>query len=284
MGMFFLNGVLCGVKTLVGWKGGSYALVADGLNNLTDVGLSLGMFLAMKWSSRPPDRRHPYGHGRLEQEVARLVGIFILATAGFLAMGAWHRVFVRHGPPDVLVLVVAGAGMVVKEGTFQYQRALARRLGSLVLEADALNHRTDVGATLAVLIGAGAVWYGGVTWAFWDDVAAFIVSGLMGIGAARIIWFASRELLDETPPDDLLQAVRTIALELTDAGVVGTEKVHGRKSGTTYLLDLHLEVQPTMTVAEAHFLGHRVRDVILERLPSVSDVLVHVEPGRIAKL
>jgi cation diffusion facilitator family transporter len=259
-------------------------LIADGVNNLTDVGLSFGMFLAMKWSGKPPDRRHPYGHGRLEQEAARLVGVVIVATAGFLAMGAWHRVYVRHEPPDVLVLVVAVVGMGVKEGMYRYQRRLAARLRSLALAADALNHRADVGATLAVLLGTGANWYGGKEWAFWDDVAAFVVSGLMGASAARIIWLASRELLDETPPSDVLDTVRNIALKLADAGVTGTEKIHGRKSGTFYLLDLHLEVRPAMTVAEAHRVGHSVRDAIIEQLPSVSDVLVHIEPGREAAL
>jgi len=278
--MLGLNALLCVTKSLVGWFGGSYALIADGINNLTDVGLSLGMVLALRWSGRPPDRRHPYGHGRLEQETARFVGVVIVATAGFLAMGAWHRIYVRHGRPDTLVLLVALVAMGVKEGMYRYQRRLAVRLGSLALAADALNHRADLGATLAVLLGAGAVWYGGETWAFWDDVAAFIVSGLMGVSAARIVWSASRELLDETPPTDVLDMVRQIALNFAEEGVTGTEKIHGRKSGTSYLLDLHLEVPPAMTVAEAHRLGHRVREAIIGQLPSVSDVLVHIEPSR----
>jgi len=276
--MLTLNGLLFAAKAFVGWYGGSYSLIADGMNNLTDVGLSLALLVAMKWAGRPADARHPYGHGRMEPEIARLVGMVIIATAGFLAMGAWHRVFVRHAPPDVSVLVTCAIGIVVKEGMFRYQRGLARRLGSIALKADALNHRTDVGASAAVLIGTAAIWIGGPPSAYWDDVAAFIVAALMGIGAARVVWLASRELLDEIPPSDVIAGVREAALQLREQGVLGTEKIVGRKMGSYYVLDLHLEVPPEMSVQAAHHLGHQVRERVLNRMGEVSDVLVHIEP------
>ncbi len=277
--MLGANVVLCASKGFAGWFGGSNALIADGLNSLTDVGLSLGLVLGMRLASRPPDRRHPYGHGKIETEVARIVGIVILLTAGVIAAAAWRQLNVVHDPPAPLVLVVASLAIVAKEVMYRTQKRYAERLGSRALQADAINHRSDAGATAAVLVGTLAIWIGGPRWALCDDVATFVVAGLMAFAAGRVVWLASREMLDEQPPAPVIEAVRAAAMDLADDGVVGIEKVLGRKMGTYYVLDLHLEVDPEMPVQKAHYLGHRVQDTITAMVPHVSQVLVHVEPS-----
>lgn len=273
-----LNAGLCISKALVGWLGGSFALVADAINNLTDVGLSLGLYLGMRWASRPPDREHAYGHGKIEPEAARIVGIVILIAAGSVIFGAIHRLGVVHKPPHLLVLAVAFVSIFIKEGMFRYQSRLARELSSGALAADALNHRSDAAATSTVLLGSLVIWVAGPRFAATDDVAAILVGIIMALAAARVIMRASSELLDEMPPADLITEVRRIANSVPE--VIGVEKVIGRKMGLTYMLDLHLEVLGSMRVVDAHYLGHVVRQQILDCAPLVSDVLVHIEPSK----
>ena len=276
--MLWFNVVLCVAKGAVGWRGGSDALVADGLNNLTDVGLSIGLVWGMRLAARPPDSEHPYGHGKIETEVARIVGVVILLTAGVITATAWRQLGVLSDRPSGLVLVVASIAIVVKEAMYRVQQRHAKNLGSRALQADALNHRSDAAATLAVLIGTISVRLGGPGWAICDDLATFVVAALMALGAMRVIWFASREMLDQQPPEHIVDAVRSAAMELAGDGVLGIEKVLGRKMGMYYVLDLHLEVDPEMTVRRSHFLGHRVQHTIVSLVPEVANVLIHIEP------
>ncbi|MDA1193056.1 MAG: cation diffusion facilitator family transporter [Candidatus Poribacteria bacterium] len=272
------NVALALLKAYYGWRGGSYALTADALNNLTDVAMSVGLLAGIALARRPPDDDHPYGHGKIETELARMIAIGVLLTSGAIAMGAWKRIGSPHPTPESAVLWVAAVGIVVKEFMYRIQRRAAIRSGSPALEADALNHRADVGATFAVLIGAGAIRLGGENWAVADDLAAFVVAGIMAYGSASFLWAASHEMLDARVPQELEDTVRRIVRSMRDEHVRGVEKFIGRKMGVYYVLDLHLHVTWDVTVYEGHRLAHRVKEAILREMPSVSDVLVHVEP------
>lgn len=279
MRILLLNALLAVSKGAVGHFAHSYALTADALNNAADIGLSLAVILGIRWSGRPPDARHPFGHGRIETEVARIVAVAVLIVAGAVAYGAWKRAPDPGSGPGLAVIAIAAVALLIKEGMFRAQRRVAREVGSLAVEADALNHRFDVGATGAVIVGTLAVRFGGEAWAFCDDLAAMAVSGLMAYGAIRIVWQASSELLDEMPPDDVLEAVREAATQFQEDGVIGPEKVIGRKMGLHYRLILHLEMRPDMSVRRAHELAHLVRAHIFDRVPRVGDVVVHIEPA-----
>ena len=277
--MLMLNALLAIAKGAAGHFGHSYALTADALNNASDIGLSLAVILGIRWARRPPDRRHPFGHGRIETEVARIVGVVVLVVAGAVAYGAWKRAPDAQTAPHWPVIATAMVALVIKEGMYRAQRRIARKVGSLAVEADALNHRFDVGATGAVVLGTLAVRVGGEAWAFCDDVAAIAVSALMAYSAVRIIWQASSELLDEMPPDHVLDAVRTASTHFQDDGVIGPEKVIGRKMGLHYRLILHLEMRPEMSVRRAHELAHLVRAHILDSVSQIGDVVVPIEPA-----
>lgn len=274
--MLIANGVLCLMKVTAGWWGHSFALTADGINNLTDVGLSAALFVALRLAARPPDAKHPYGHGKIEPEVARLVGLFILATSGGIFGEAIGRFSDEHQAPSSLVLAVAAAAIVVKEVMYRYMRRIAEETNSGALMADALNHRFDVAATGCVLLGTLGVTLGGPSWAFIDDVSAMAVAVLMAVLSVRLILSSSSELLDEMPPDDVLKEVRRIAAEVPQ--VRGVEKLLGRKVGLKYFLDIHVELPPEMTVREGHEIARKVRDRIIEGMPIVAGVLVHMEP------
>ena len=273
---FVLNLLLCLTKLVVGWLGGSFALLVDGINNLTDVGVSTVLFVGMHVARRPPDRRYAYGYGKFEQEVSRIISIIVLVTGGVIIWEAVKRLGDLHKSPDASVLVVAVVAILIKIFMYRYQNRMARQLSSSALAADALNHKSDVAATSCVLIGTAAIWMGGNAWASADDVAAIAVGVLMIVAAGQAIHRASSELLDEMPPAEVIEQIRALAESYP--GIAGVDQILGRKTGMHYLIDIHLEVPGEMSVKQAHYLGHQVKDWIMAEISEISDIIVHVEP------
>ena len=271
-----LNLLLCVSKIATGWLGGSFALIADGINNLTDVGVSAALFLGMGMASRPPDQLHPYGHGKIEQELTRVVSLVVLVTGGGIIWEAIKRMPIQHEPPSALVLVVAALSIGVKMGMYYYQNRMAVRLGSGALAADALNHKSDVAATSCVLVGTAAIWIGGPAWAAADDLATIAVGCLMVMAAGHTIYRASSEMLDEIPPTAIIDNIRTLAESYP--GIVGVDRITGRKTGMHFLIDIHLMVPGEMSVTDGHYLGHQVKDWVMAAMTEIVDIIVHVEP------
>ncbi|MDP6039870.1 MAG: cation diffusion facilitator family transporter [Candidatus Latescibacteria bacterium] len=278
--MLWLNLLLCISKLMIGWFGGSFALISDGLNNFADVGISAALLFGMRVAQRPPDAEHAYGHGKFEQETARLISTFVLVTGGGIIVGGINRLGETHDPPSALVLVMAVVAIGIKFGMYRYQSRLAKRLASEALAADALNHKTDMGATACVFVGTVAIWVGGPSWALADDVAAVVIGGLMAVAAGQAIWATSSELLDRMPPLELVNQIRILSENFPR--VMGVDKVLGRKTGMHYLIDIHLEVPGDMTVDEAHQLGHQVKDWLMTEMPEILDLIVHLEPAPIS--
>ena len=274
--VLILNFILFVTKAITGWFGGSFALIADAVNNLTDVGLSLGLYFGIKLAGKPPDDNHAYGHGKIETEIGRLIGLVVLATAGGIVGAGIGRLDEVHPPPHLAVLIVAALSIGIKEYMYRYQQRLAIRLSSQALAADALNHRTDVAATSCVLLGSLAVWIGGSKYAFVDGMAAIVVGGIMAFAAGRAVISSSREMLDEMPPNEIIVRIQKTVLEVP--GIVTTEKILGRKMGMQYAVDVHIVVNKDMSVYDAHALGHIAKDQIIANVPQVSQVLVHIEP------
>ena len=271
-----LNLVLCVSKVAAGWLGHSFALLADGLNSLSDVGLSAALFFGMRFAARPPDRNHAYGHGKLEQEVSRLTAAVVLATGGAIIWEAVGRLSDDSALPQTYVLWVAAISIVVKTFMYTYQNRMAKRLSSSALAADALNHKADIAATSCVLVGTAAIWLGGPTWAPADDVAAIAVGLLMVVAAGHTVLDTSSELLDRMPPAEMVDQIRNLAGSFPQ--IAGVDKILGRRAGLLYLIDIHLEVAGQMSVSDAHQLGHQVKDWLIAELPQIGDVTVHIEP------
>jgi len=271
-----LNLILVVAKMGAGWLGGSFALLADGINSLSDVGVSGVLFVALYIASRPPDRHHRYGHGRMEQEASRLIATAVLVTGGGIIWEAVKRLPEAQSLPDTYVLVVAAVSIAVKAGMYVYQNRKAIELGSSALAADALNHKADIGATSCVFVGTAAVYLGGPAWAPADDVAAIVVGLLMVAAAGHTILDTTSELLDRQPPEHFVGPIRELAASFP--GVTGVDRVLGRKLGMQYFIDMHLEVPPDMPVSEAHLLGHNVKDLLMAELPEIGDITIHLEP------
>lgn len=272
-----INLALGAAKLAGGVLGDSFALIADAVNSFGDVVASAVVLAALIYAQRPADAQHPYGHTRAEAVAGAGVAILIVLSAAWIAWEAARRLPDVHGPPAPWTLWLAGANVVVKEALFRYKRRVGRRSGSQALIANAWDHRSDALASAAVLAGLVAVIVGGRAWMWADEAAALLVAVAIAWSGVALFRTSASDLLDRQAEPELLRAVAAEAQRVE--GVVAVESLRLRKSGLEYFADLHLEVDPDLTVTRGHAIGHRTKDHLLERFERLRDVLVHVEPA-----
>lgn len=264
------------VKLIGGLVGNSFALVSDAVNSLGDTFTSAVVLFALKVAQKPPDDEHPYGHTRAEAIAGTNVALLVIGSALAVGWEALHRLGHPFEAPPVWTLWIAGANVVIKESLYQYKRRVAQRTGSRAIIAHAWDHRSDALCSLAVLVGLGAVRFGGQQFYWADSAAALVVVAAILISAGLVFRKSASELMDSQASPELVSKVRTIAASVP--GVTGVEKLWVRKSGLEYFVDIHIEVPPTMTVAEGHDIGHHVKRRLKAEIPTLRDVLVHLEP------
>lgn len=270
-----INALLAIVKLVAGIVGHSHALIADAVESLTDVFGSLVVWGGLRIAAKPPDKEHPYGHGKAEALAAFVVAMFLVGAGLSVAISSVREIISPDRAPEAFTLWVLLAVVVAKEALYQIGKRLSAKSGSGAVLADALHHRSDAITSVAAAIGIGVSLWGGPGYEIADGLAALFASGIILFNATRLAREPINELMDRKSPEIVTQA-RTVARQV--AGVKDIEKVHTRKSGTRYLIDMHVEVDPDMSVRDAHGVAHRVKDAVRERMPRVLDVLVHIEP------
>lgn len=272
----FGNVSLAIIKGITGYFGNSYALIADAIESTSDVFASILVWFGIKYSSRPADHNHPYGHGRAETLITFLVVAFLVASAIVIAVESIKNMQTPHELPKPYTLVVLGAIIIFKELFYQYVNRKSDETGSSSLKADAWHHRSDAITSLMAFIGISIALYMGKGWESADDWAALLASGFIIYNAYKIFRPALGEMLDEHLYDEQVQKVRQIAEEIE--GVLGTEKCYIRKMGMSYWVDLHLIVDGNLSVYQGHAIAHQVKDALRESYPQIADVFIHVEP------
>jgi cation diffusion facilitator family transporter len=274
---FVSNISLAAVKIIVGVFGSSNALIADGIESLADCLSSLVVWNGLRVASRAPDHDHPYGHGKAEAVAALLAAVGLLVSAGVILWHSVSELFTPHGAPALFTLPALLGIILVKEGLFQYTLRGARRHDSGALRAEAWHHRSDSLTSLGVLVGVAIAVLAGPRFAWFDDLAAVLVTGLILFNAYRIARPALDELMDRRIEDAAASAIlkRIHAVH----GVMEVETLIVRRSGRGHIVDAHLEVDPDITVDQGHRIAHAVKDALL-RLPdpTVVHVITHVEP------
>jgi cation diffusion facilitator family transporter len=242
----------------------------------TDLASSI-VLIGMRAAARPADENHPYGHGRFETLAAFAVGV-ILAIAGvMICHQSLQAIGAHHGPPGRSAALVLIAAIVMRGVMSIVKFRIGRRIRSSALIADAWNDTVDILSAFGALTAVVLASYDPVRFLAADHYGGFVV-GIIVIGTGvRVLRDASLELVDTMPPSDLTDAARTVAV--TVRGVMGVEKLFARKTGLQYHVDLHIEVDPGMTVMASHEIAARVRAALKRELPWVADVLVHVEPA-----
>lgn len=271
-----INGLLALVKLVGGIASGSFALVSDALNSLGDVVSSSIILLALRVAQTPPDAEHPYGHTRAEAIAGSNVAVLVIVSALAVAWEAVQRFGAEHTVPPPWALWIAGCNVFIKEALYRYKVRVGRRTGSQAIIANAWDHRGDALCSLAVLIGLATVRMGGADYAWADPAAALVVSAAIVWSGVALFRTSASELMDVQAPEEFLESVRRIAL--ADPVVRRVETLWVRKSGLEYFADIHIEVDPELTVAQGHRIGHEMKDRLLAELPQLRDVLVHLEP------
>jgi cation diffusion facilitator family transporter len=270
-----VSALLAAMKIVAGWKGHSASVLADGFESAADVFASGLVLVGLIVAARPADENHPYGHGRSETLAGLLLGFFLFCAGVMIAL---HGLFSANDAliPQSWAVIPLIISIVAKGGLVLIKYSHGSSIGSSSLRADAANDGIDMLSGTVALAALSLTLWKPAEFARADHYGAFAV-GLIVIGTAvRIIHEASLFLMDTMPDNALMRKIRDAAMAVPD--VRGVEKCFARKTGFKYHVDLHLEVDPDITVRASHEIGGRVRDRIREDLPWVEDVLIHVEP------
>ncbi len=271
-----VNVFLSAAKLIAGIVGHSHALVADACESLTDIFSSIIVWRGVIVASAPADEDHPYGHGKAEPLAAAVVSAILLFVAGWIAIEALHDIGQPRPAPKVFTLLVLFGVIVIKEGLFRFVSREADSVESAAVRADAWHHRSDAISSVAAAIGIGTALVGGEKFAWADDAAALAAAGVIAWNGWRLLRSTWGDLMDTAPDREIKNEIRRLAEQVP--GVAGVEKCFVRKMGYQLYVDMHVEVDPQMTVLRSHEIAHDVKDKIREVMPAVSDVLVHIEP------
>ena len=271
-----LNIVLVLAKAAGGWFFHSQALLADAVHSLSDLVTDLAVIFGVKYWSAPPDRSHPYGHGRIETLVSAFIGIALAAVAIGLAWDAVGtlRNGVDRGPAGFAFLI-AVFSVVSKEIVFRWTRAKAREVRSTAMEANAWHHRSDAISSIPAAV-AIALAYFFPRLHFVDALGAIFVSGFILHSAWKIIQPTLQELSEAGVSKEDQAKIYRMAASLP--GVLGAHALRTRNAGSAIWADIHIIVDPEMTVREGHDLSHKVRDLLVASDLNIVDVVVHLEP------
>lgn len=267
--------VLAVVKIVVGYVAHSQALIADGVHSFSDLVTDAAVLYAAKHSQQDADEEHPYGHGRFETVTTVGLGIALLGVAVGISLDAGFRLIhpETQVTPGLMALVVAGISIFSKEALYRYTVFVADRHKSPMLKANAWHHRSDALSSVIVLAGVGGSMAGIKSL---DAIAAIGV----GIMIAKIGWTLSahsiRELVDTSLEPERVAAIRKAILSVD--GVVSLHILRTRRMAGEALVDVHIQVAPTISVSEGHYISETVRARVIKQIEEVADVMVHIDP------
>ncbi len=275
-----VSGVLAAAKIAVGLHAGSTSVVSDGLEAAGDVLSSAIVYAGLWLASKPPDYEHPYGHGRYETLAGLAIGsMLLLAGVGIFVHGLRHL----HDSGTVMyayALYPLAAAVVLKIALAILKLRTGARIASTALEADAWHDITDLISTSVAIIAVAFALADPVRFGAADRLGGMVIGVIIFFVSVRVVRRTVGQLLDTMPDPEKMRQIREVALSIP--GSLGIEKCFARRTGMKYHVNLHLEVDPEMTVRESHEIATQVKNGIKRRLRWVADVLVHVEPYGLA--
>jgi cation diffusion facilitator family transporter len=272
-----INVAFATVKIAAGVIGHAYVLIADGIESALDIGGSIVIWGGLTVAARPPDRTHPYGHGKAEPIAAIVVALGVLVAAIGLAIESVREILTPHHGPAPFTLAVLVVVIVVKEILFRYVNRVGKEFESTAVQTDAWHHRSDALTSTAAFIGISVALIGGERWRSADDWAALFACAVIAANGVRLLLPAFREIMDTAPGGKIVRSIQRVASSVP--GVVEVEKCRARKMGLDFYVDLHARVDGNISVHEGHEIAHRVKAAIRQSNPRVADVLVHIEPA-----
>jgi cation diffusion facilitator family transporter len=268
------NVVLSTLKIIFGWLGNSHALIADGIHSFSDLLTDLLVILAAKFANQAADTEHPYGHERIETAATVALSLFLVFVGVAIIYDAgdhlWRRI--PAPTPSSWVLWIALFSIILNEVIYRYTLHVAKKINSDILKANALHSRSDAAASLVVLVGIIGSLLG---YHYLDALAAVVVGGFiikMGIGLG---WSNLRELVDTGVDEKTLSNIKKSITGVQ--GVVDIHLLRTRKMAGRILIDVHIIVQPTITVSEGHHIGDKVLSALYKDIANIQDITIHID-------
>ena len=262
-------------KLWAGLLSGSQALVADGVHSLSDLFSDAVVLFGLKWGRASEDADHPFGHARIETISGMIVGLVLILVGLWIAYRAIESIYIHEtARPSLFAIWAAAISVVLKEALFWYTVTIGRRIKSVAVIANAWHHRTDAFSSIAVLVGVGAT-YLNPNWHLADSIAALSVIYFVVKMGGRLTWAAFRELSDTAPDREVLTNLSEHA-----AAIDGVRQVHdlrARYSGSQIFVEIHIVVDPDLTVRAGHEIAKTVKASLLREFADVTRVIVHVD-------
>jgi len=272
-----INVVLAIVKISAGLIGNAYALIADGVESMLDVGSSLIIWSGLKFAEKPADDEHPYGHGKAEPIAGLAVSLCVMGAAAGLAYESLQGL---KSPAPVMpkpfTLVVLIGVVIIKEFLFRRVAKLGKLADSTALKTEAWHQRSDAITSAAGFVGISIALIGGHGYEAADKWAALAACAVIATNGILLLIPAFLEIMDTAPSGEVRGQFRATAQAVP--GVLAIDKCFVRKMGLEYYIDIHVLVKGELSVREGHRIAHNVKDQIREKHPTVRDVLVHIEP------
>jgi len=272
----WVNLVLSIAKILAGIFGHSRALIADGVESGMDIVTSMVLVVGSRFWSAPPDDDHPYGHRRIETIITLGIGLVV----GLVGVSIVYNALVAlktgaSSHPSLLALVVAIGTVVSKELLYRWSSREGHKIRSMSVVANAWHHRSDAISSIPVVVAvAGSMVF--PTWTFLDAVGALIAGGFILKACGEIAWPALREMADTGADEKILARLRELASNVD--GVKSVHDLRTRLVGSSIHVDLHIVVDPDISVLVGHGIGDSVVDRLKAEVSEVIDVLVHIDP------
>jgi cation diffusion facilitator family transporter len=271
-----VNVLLIGLKFTLGVIGNSQALIADAIHSVSDFFTDIVVLFGIWRGRKPPDEKHPFGHGRIETLATALVGIALIGTALYIGIRSALNIYSHNEyHPTLLAIVGASISIAVKEALYHYTIYTGRRIKSPLVIANAWHHRSDAFSSIAVLLGVGFAQIK-PGWHILDAYAALLVSFFIIKVGLEISAKAFHELSDAAPAPEIIKKIKACSL-----GVEGVKEVHDlrvRTSGGKIQLEIHIVVDGRQTVVQGHRIAKKVEACLLEEVDGLNNATIHIDP------
>lgn len=268
------NIILAVVKVVFGWLGHSQALIADGIHSFSDLLTDALVILAAKYGSQAADAEHPYGHARIETFASLMLAMFLILVGFGLGWQNIHHLLTSHdvSHPDIYVIWFALFSVLVNEGIYRYTLRVGKKIKSDLLIANALHSRSDAASSLVVLIGViGSI----AGYVYLDAIAAMIVAAMIVKMGWKIGWDNVKELIDTGLSPEHIAQIHQVIMQVP--GVQSVHELRTRRMAGRGLLDVHIIVDPRLSVSEGHHIAETVMWNLQQQVSVLEDVVVHID-------
>ena len=264
------------IKVIVGLLVGSIALIADGIHSISDLLSDIAVLLGMHFGSKQADKNHPYGHGRVETLTAFLIAAGLILLGGYMIYYAAMDIAAGNiSKPSISVIVISAISVLLKELLYIITKKVAVKLNSAMLYANAWHHRADALSSLAVIAGVIAIYMG---FEFGDQLAAVAIAMTIIVAGAGIVGKCFREVSEASVDDDLIEKIKELIN--TNDGVIEWHKLRTRTVGREIFIDVHILVQPQLTITQAHNISETLENKMHAEISRPVNITIHIEPSK----